>query len=80
MNSFAYKQTLGNYEKDMDYYKRFGIVLIFQQDNAPCHTSKSSREYLKNIGDKLKFWPPNSPDLSPIETVLSFLYKKIKRI
>ena len=78
MNSFAYKQALGNYEKDMEYFKSLGIDLIFQQDNAPCHTSKGSREYLKNINDKLKFWPPNSPDLSPIETVWSFIQQKLE--
>ena len=57
MNSFAYKQTLINYENDMEYFRRLGINLIFQQDNAPCHTSKDSREYLK-FENKLKFWPP----------------------
>ena len=55
MNSFAYKQTLLNYEKDIDYYKGLGIELIFQQDNTPCHTSKGSRECLKSINNKLKF-------------------------
>ena len=48
MNSLAYKQTLINYENDMEYFRRLGINLILQQDNEPCHTSKDSREYLKN--------------------------------
>ena len=78
MNSFAYKQTLLNYEKDIDYYKGLGIELIFEQDNAHCHTSKGSRECLKSINYKLKFWPPNSPDLSPIETVRSFMQQKLE--
>ena len=78
MNSFAYKQTLINYENDMEYFRRLGINLIFQQDNAPCHTSKDSREYLKRFENKLKFWPPNSPDLSPIETIWSFIQQKLE--
>ena len=52
MNTFAYKQIL---LKDMDYFRDLGINLIFQHDNAPCHTSKGSKEYLNKINDKLKF-------------------------
>ena len=51
MNTFAYKQIL---LKDMDYFRDLGINLIFQHDNAPCHTSKGSKEYLNKINDKLK--------------------------
>ena len=78
MNSFAYNQTLINYENDMEYFRRLGTNPIFQQDNAPCHTSKDSREYLKRFENKLKFWPPNSPDLSPIETIWSFIQQKLQ--
>ena len=78
MKSFAYKQTLINYENDMEYFHRLGINLILQQDNVPCHTSKDSREYLKKIENKLKFWPPNNPDLSPIETIWSFIQQKLE--
>jgi len=77
MNSFAYKQTLQNYEKDINYFHQFGVNLIFQQDNAPCHTNKESKKYLDNL-NKLKFWPANSPDLSPIETVWSFVSKHLE--
>lgn len=40
MNSFAYKQTLNNYQNDIKYFENLGINLLFQQDNAPCHISR----------------------------------------
>ena len=47
------------------------INLEFQQDNATPHTGKRARVSLKEIAEKhgLKImeWPPNSPDLNPIE-------------
>ena len=68
---------------DSDFYvenvlpivKRDGIKLIgenfiFQQDGAKPHTSRFTMESIKNLGflviapDK---WPPNSPDLNPLD-------------
>ncbi|MCI4388645.1 hypothetical protein PGIGA_G00088540 [Pangasianodon gigas] len=42
---------------------------LFQQDNAPCHTVKIVQEWFKEHDKKFKVmtWPPNSPDLNPIE-------------
>ncbi|CAJ0943593.1 unnamed protein product, partial [Mesorhabditis belari] len=41
---------------------------IFQADNDPKHTSKKAKTFLTNQGWKILKWPPQSPDLSPIET------------
>ena len=41
---------------------------IFQQDNAPCHVSKFSKEHFSGKNIEIMDWPANSPDLSPIET------------
>ena len=79
MNSFAYKQTLINYENDMEYFLRLGLNYFFSRRTiGSCHTSKDSREHLKRPENKLKFWPPNSPDLSPIETIWNFIQKKFE--
>jgi transposase len=42
----------------------------FMQDNAPMHTAKLTKEWLTaNLKDWEKEWPPNSPDLNPIENI-----------
>ena len=43
------------------------VDLVFQHDNAPCHTARSIRTFLQENGLKTLDWPPQSPDLSPIE-------------
>ena len=50
---------------------------IFQQDNAPCHTSKYTKEYFKKKKINLMVWPPNSADLNPIENLWMVLKRKI---
>ena len=44
-----------------------GVPMIFMQDNAPCHTSKLVSDYLGNFDITVLEWPPQSPDLNPIE-------------
>jgi len=49
---------------------------MFQQDGARAHTSKATIAWLDaNIKHyiPLEDWPPNSPDLSPIENVWSIM-------
>jgi hypothetical protein len=36
--------------------------LTFQQDNAPVHTAKVVKEFLKESKIKVLEWPPQSPD------------------
>ncbi|GBN50421.1 hypothetical protein AVEN_206903-1 [Araneus ventricosus] len=44
---------------------------IFQQDNAPCHKALIVLEWLEELTDEfnLMSWPPNSPDLNPMEHI-----------
>ena len=41
----------------------------FQQDNAPCHTSVSTRTFLEDHGIDVRKTPAESPDLNPIENL-----------
>ena len=44
--------------------------VVFMHDNAPCHAAKASIKCLQGLGFKdetLMVWPPNSPDINPIE-------------
>jgi hypothetical protein len=58
---------------------------VFQQDNDPAH--KLASIYLKTWNNKhgssvqlLQNWPPNSPDLNPIENVWGWMEAKINRL
>ena len=42
---------------------------FFQQDGAPCHQSEETTKWMTKYIDTVIDWPPNSPDLSPIENV-----------
>ncbi|GBM52227.1 Transposable element Tc1 transposase [Araneus ventricosus] len=44
---------------------------IFQQENAPCHKARIVLEWFEEHTDEfhLMSWPPNSPDLNPMEHI-----------
>ena len=48
------------------------LNLIYMHDDVPSHAAKALTQYLECFGFKnqtLMIWPPNSPDLSPVENL-----------
>ncbi|KAL4500753.1 hypothetical protein ABPG72_019987 [Tetrahymena utriculariae] len=64
-------QILDVHVKDNVHLKKRGF--FFQQDNAPCHSAKTVSNWLESHKIKVLKWPAQSPGLSPIEQVWSFL-------
>lgn len=54
-----------------------GEDFILQQDNAPIHKAKIVSKYIADENINILEWPPQSPDLSPIENTWAWLKTKI---
>ena len=52
------------------------IGAIVVMDNLPVHYAEKARVLIESVGAKVKFLPPYSPDLSPIE----LCWSKLKEI
>jgi len=65
-------------KREMDASSGLGRELIFQQDNAKPHKTQAVMNYLKNWGYEILDWPPQSPDLSPIETIWNVMKMRMK--
>jgi hypothetical protein len=63
----------------IDYYGMDITQVIFQQDNDPKHTAKSVKEWLAEQQFSNLQWPPQPPDLNPIEHLWAHLKQQLNK-
>jgi len=51
--------------------------LIFQQDNDPKHTSHKAKTFMEDNDISVLDWPPQSPDINPIEHLWEHIKTKL---
>lgn len=79
INSAEYCNTLLNGLVQTYYLENLRpSEYTFQQDNASCHTSRETLEWLRTNNIPTVRWPSNSPDLNPIEHVWAYLDKAVR--
>ena len=83
MNEFSYGQALLFYKEDIEKIEKENkIKIIFEQDGAASHKSKSNLFLLSKLfaDDGWIQNPPNSPDLAyPIEDIWGIIKPRVKR-
>lgn len=78
MDQNLYLEILkGELVDTIEYYEMDESKMIFMQDNDPKHKAKKVMEYLEEQDYSILTWPPQSPDLNPIENCWSFLKSKL---
>ena len=53
-------------------------TLYFMQDGAPVHTAKIVKEWFKSKNIEVFDWPPQSPDLNPIENMWHYMKRQLE--
>ena len=78
MDQTLYKEIIdGELQQTIDWYQLDEARTIFQHDNDPKHTAKSIKTLLAGKQYSLLTWPPQSPDMNPIEHIWSLVKRRL---
>ena len=75
INASVYKELLHRHALP---HLRKGTVEtpIFMQDNAPCLKTKTVLSFFEEEGIAVMKWPPQSPDINPLENIWKIIGEK----
>src|SRR5215813_1986671 len=78
LNQKTYKELLQTHKVPIQGACGENADFWFQQDNAPCHKTNSIMAWMTKNEVRVLPWPPQSPDLSPIDPLWDVLERQMR--